>query len=31
MVERAMIWPPIAPWMAILNCWRGIFLASRSQ
>jgi hypothetical protein len=23
-VEREMIFPPMAPWMAILNIWRGI-------
>ena len=26
MVERAMIWPPIAPWMAILNKLPGDLL-----
>ena len=31
MVERAMILPPMAPWMAILNCCRGISSLSRSQ
>ena len=30
-VLRAIICPPIAPWMAILNCWRGMVSFRRSQ
>jgi len=30
-VERAMMLPPIAPWMAILKFCRGMVSASRSQ
>jgi hypothetical protein len=30
-VVRATIEPPTAPWMAILNCWRGMVSARRSH
>ena len=30
-VERLMIFPPIAPWMATSNCWRGMRSLSFTQ